>query len=85
MVYKWTPECDAELEYLKDCLVREPILRTLDPNRDIIVATDGSKYGLGWAILQQDDDGRVYAVSYGAKATTPAQSNYPADYLERLR
>ena len=84
MVYKWTPECDAELEYLKDCLVREPILRTLDPNRDIIVATDGSKYGLGWAILQQDDDGRVYAVSYGAKATTPAQSNYPADDLEAI-
>jgi len=32
--------------------------------------------------MQEDDDGNLHAVSYGACATTPAQANYSADDLE---
>ena len=29
----WTPECDQELQYLKCCLMSEPILANIDPNK----------------------------------------------------
>ena len=80
----WTLDCDLELTYLKDCLVKDPILRPLDPNRDIIISTDGSVYGLGWSCMQRDDDGNLYAVNFGSIATTSHQSNYSADDLEAL-
>jgi len=46
------------------------------------VSTDGSKFGLGWAHMQPDDDGNLHAISYGACSTTPAQFHYSADDLE---
>jgi len=62
--------------------VSDPILKPIDPTRDIVVSTDGSKFGLGWAHMQPDDDGNLHAISYGACSTTPAQSQYSADDLE---
>jgi len=46
------------------------------------VSTDGSKFGLGWAHMQTDDDVNLHAISCGACSTTPAQSHYSADDLE---
>jgi len=80
--FKWTSACDAELEYIKQSLVNDPILKPLDPTREIVTSTDGSVYGLGWCHMQEDDDGNLHADSYGACATTPAQANYSADNLE---
>jgi len=80
--FKWTPTCDAELQYIKDCLVSDPVLKPLDPTRDIVISTDGSIYGLGFCIMQADDSGDLHAVSYRAQATTASQANYTADDLD---
>jgi len=80
--FKWTPECEAELSYLKNCLVTDPILKPIDPNKDLIISTDASVYGLGYCVMQAGDSGMLHAVKYGSHATTPAQSNYSADDLE---
>ena len=80
--FKWTPYCEAELTYLKTCLVTDPILKPIDPNEDLIISTDASVYGLGYCIMQCDSLGNLHAVKYGSYATTPAQSNYSADDLE---
>ena len=80
--FVWTEQCENELNYLKTCLTKDPILRPLDPRRDLIIATDGSKYGYGWSIMQRDEQGQLYVVQYGARSTTPAQQNYTADDLE---
>lgn len=82
--FKWNTACQTELDYLKSCLTSDPILRALDPNRDIQVATDSSIYGFGWMVTQHDDDGNFYVTSYGAKSTTPAQRNYTTDDLELI-
>jgi len=31
--FKWSPECQKELEYLKNCLASDPILKPIDLNR----------------------------------------------------
>jgi len=80
--FKWTSACEAELNYIKKTLVSNPILKPIDPTRDIVISTDGSKSGMGWAHMQTDDDANLHAISYGARFTTPAQSHYSADDLE---
>jgi len=82
--FDWTVECGKELEYLKTCLTSDPVLKPIDPDKDIILTTDGSIYGLGWSVLQEWDDGILHAVSYGSFATTPHQANYSADDLEAI-
>jgi len=34
--FDWTIECDRELEYLKTCLTSDPVLKPIDPDKDII-------------------------------------------------
>jgi len=80
--FKWTPECETELEYLKTCLTSDPILKPIDLNRDLVISCDASIYGNGFVIMQADDDGMLHAVRYGSYATTPAQANYSAEDLE---
>jgi len=80
--FKWTPACEAELNYTKITFVSDPILKPIDPTRDIVVSTDGGKSGLGWVHMQTDNNGNLHAISYGACSTTPAQSHYSADNLE---
>jgi len=82
--FKWTPECQKELDYLKTCLASDPILKPIDLNRDLIISCDASIYGIGFVIMQADDDGLLHAVRYGSYATTPAQANYSADDLEAV-
>jgi len=74
----------VELDFLQNRLVSDPILKLIDPNRDITILTDASIYGIGFTICQADDDGNLHAVRYGSYATTPSQSNYSADDLEAV-
>ena len=82
--FKWSPECQKELEYLKNCLTSDPILKPIDLNRDIVISCDASIYGIGFVIMQADDNGMLHAVRYGSYATTPAQANYSAEDLEAV-
>jgi len=40
MEFKWTPECQAELDYLKSCLKSDPILKPIDLNRNLVISCD---------------------------------------------
>jgi len=82
--FKWTAECQSELDYLKKCLVSDPIVKPFDSNRDIIINIDGSSHGLQFSVLQCDDDNNLHAVRYGSYATTPHQANNSADDLEAV-
>jgi len=72
--FKWTPECQKELEYLKTCVTSDPILKPIDLNRDLVISCAASIYGIGFVIMHADDDGMLHAVRYGSYATTPAQA-----------
>jgi len=82
--FKWTPECQKELEYLKTCLTSDPILKPIYLKRDLVILCNASIYGISFVIMQADDDGMLHAVRYGSYATTPAQANYSAEDLEAV-
>jgi len=78
--FRWTEECQKELNYLKQCLISDPILKPINPNRDFIINTDASLSGYSYVIMQYDDDGKLHVVAYGSQATTPSQRKHtPAD------
>jgi len=39
--FVWSPECEAELQYLKQCLISDPLLKPFDPNKDLVLSIDG--------------------------------------------
>jgi len=67
-----------------NCLASDPILKPIDLNRDIVISCDASIYGIGFVIMQADDDGMLHAVRYGSYATTSAQANYLAEDFEAV-
>ena len=49
-----------EIQHLKNALATAPILRPLDPKRQLIVDTDASKWGIGAAAYREAEDGKKY-------------------------
>jgi len=79
----WNAECDKELQYLKSCLMSEPILANIDPDKNFVIMFDAaSNTGCGYQILQEGSDGRLHAVSYSGKALTKAQTRWLPVELE---
>ena len=51
--FKWSDKCQASFELLKEALIKEPILRFLDPNKPYTLYTDASKYAWSCVLRQQ--------------------------------
>jgi len=80
----WTQACQVELDYLKARLVSDPILKPIDFNRDLVISCDASIYGIGFVIMQADDEGILHAVRYGSFSCTSSQSAYSSEDLEAV-
>ena len=72
------------IEVPENTLINYPILKPMDPNRDLVIYFDGFSTGFGFTILQWGDDRVLHPVSYGARALSPAQSRYTADEIEMM-
>jgi len=46
-LFKWTSECQAELDYMKERLTSDPVLQPINPNKDLVIVCDGSSFGYG--------------------------------------
>ena len=81
--FVWSEECQAELDYLKQCLTEQPVFKPFNINQDVVLMTDASQTGYGYCILQLDEsDNKLHPISYGAQALTKAQSKHTAAELE---
>jgi len=64
------------LDYLERCLISDPILQPLDPNKPMVIMCDAaSLIGFGWQLCQQLSDGSLRVVCDGGQSLTPAQKN----------
>jgi len=81
--FVWSKHCDEELQYLKQCLMSDPILQPFNTDRDLVIMTDASgKGGFGYQILQMGDDGQLHAIAYGRQALTLSPKNWTVAQLE---
>ena len=44
--FKWTKECQEELDYVKNALTKDPVLKPFDVDKPITIYTDASTKGL---------------------------------------
>ena len=71
----WNEAHQTELDELKQCLVKAPILQFFDPNKEIKLSTDASKSGIGAVLLQKVDDDWL-PISYASRSMTSAEQRY---------
>ena len=67
------------MKKLKIPLLSAPTLTEVnyECGRPIIVTVDSSPIGIGWAIVQDDEEGNMYVVRFGSKVLSPRQRDYP--------
>jgi hypothetical protein len=74
------------MEGLKEILKSPPVLRQVeyDSGRPVIVIVDTSSIAIGWAVGQDDIDGKRFAIRFGARILTERQRAYPQVKRELL-
>ena len=83
VAFHWSPQCQAELDFLKGCLIKDPILAPINPDKDLVIMCDAAgKTGIGFQTLQRGDDGLLHAIGYGGRALTKTQQNWHSSSLE---
>ena len=78
----WTPECDETFSKLKNILSSESCITYFDENKQTIMFTDASPYGISAILMQQSanqNDAKI--IAYSSRSLTKAEQNY--SQLER--
>lgn len=73
--FEWSTEHENAFQNLKKMLMYSPILRLVDFNKQLVLRTDASEYGLG-GVLLQDHDGKLYPVAYASRKLSVAERVY---------
>ena len=78
---------EAALEAFKELkkrLMSTPVLAYPDPNKEYLLETDASGFGLGAVLSQKQTDGRYHPVAYGSRTLNDAERKYHSTKLEFL-
>ena len=82
--FRWSEECQAAFDKLKELLITSPILAYPNFQQDFVLETDASHQGLGAVLSQVQSDGRSHPIAYASRGLTPAEKNYGIADLETL-
>ncbi|QQP58215.1 Uncharacterized protein FKW44_003459 [Caligus rogercresseyi] len=83
--FLWTNDHSKAFQEVKDSLVSPPILTTFNPKRKTMVQTDASRLnGLGYILLQEDEQGTWKLIECGSRFITEAEERYAIVELELL-
>jgi hypothetical protein len=84
--FKWEQKQEAAMEGLKEIQKSPLVLRQVeyDSGRPVIVTVDTSPIAIGWAVGEDDTDGKRFAIRFGARILTERQRAYPQVKRELL-
>ena len=84
VAFRWSPQCQAAFEALKEALINPPILAHPDMSKPFIVTTDASTTAIGWTLSQLDDNNKERAILYGGRSLRDAELNWDVTSLEGI-
>ena len=83
--FMWDSEHDKAFEDTKKALVSLPVLANFQHGRPLFLHTDASRSkGLGFALLQEDQDGNKRLLQAGSRFITETEARYAMVELELL-
>jgi hypothetical protein len=83
--FVWTADHDTEVSKVKDLLTSPGILKPFDPKLKTELLTDAARiHGMGFALLQREDNGAPRLVICGSTSMTSAQTRYAVIECEML-
>ena len=75
-LFQWTETHEADFQKLKEVFTSQECLAYFDQNKDIFLQVDASIQGLGAALMQKDQQGRLKPVAYASKSVSDAEKRY---------
>ena len=81
---KWTEECQAAFNKLKELCTSTPILAYANYKKPFQLQTDASDLGLGAVLYQRDDKNHQRVIAFASRSLSNTERNYPAHKLEFL-
>ena len=82
--WKWGKEQQDAFDYLRTCLITEPVLKNPDYTKRFTVKTDASGYCIGAELSQPDEKGNMHPVAYLSRQMNTAEMNYSTIEQELL-
>ncbi|KAL1488854.1 hypothetical protein ABEB36_014649 [Hypothenemus hampei] len=82
-VWNWTPACHESFRLIKEALITAPVLSSPDFNREFILQTDASAYGLGAVLSQNFEDGEK-VIAYLSRSLTRQETKLTVTEKECL-
>jgi hypothetical protein len=80
--FSWKPAAQQAFEYLKQQILKEPILTRPDYTKPFILYTDASDYAIGGILGQRDDNGKEHIVKFLHKTLSQTERHYGATERE---
>ena len=81
--FEWKTEATKAFTEFKEAFTSAPILRHFNPELEVIIETDASKFAIG-CILSQEWEKRLHPVAFHSRKMTPAEMNYDVHDKELL-
>ncbi|XP_033745588.1 uncharacterized protein K02A2.6-like [Pecten maximus] len=79
IAWHWEEEHMKCFETLKDLVIKAPVLRYYDKNKELVLTVDASSKGLGAALVQEGQP-----IAFASRALTTCQQNYAQIEKETL-
>ena len=81
----WGEMQEQSFERLKSELIKRPILRPPDPNKEYLLYCDGSSTAISSVLMQYDEQiQQNYVIAYGSRKLTKAEQKYPIIEIELM-
>ena len=81
--YVWLDDHEQAFRQTKELLTSEMVVKPFNSALPTELLTDASRnHGIGYALLQREEDGRPRLIQCGSKSLNPAQSRYATIELE---
>jgi transposase InsO family protein len=74
--FLWSPTQEDAFQRSKQLIAHAATMRYYDMNKPVVLQVDASENGLGGALLQPNDDGKLQAVAYTSCSLTDAETKY---------
>ena len=76
MIYNWSSAQEEAFNKTKQLISQTPVLRYYDLRKPVILQVDASDEGLGGALLQQNNDGKLQPVAFVSNSMNSTEQRY---------